>query len=462
MKRSTFLNLSLAALLSLSAMGQQAPAKQAPPAGAPPKPFAVPAKQRFTLPNGLRVTLVPYGSIPKVTVVAAVRAGGLNEGANQVSLSEIAAELLKEGTSSRTAEQIATEAASMGGVLEASSGADQSRVEIDVLSEFGPKAVALVADVLQHPLLPAEDFDRIRKDQVRQVAIDRTRPGTLANERFRKVLYGDHPYSRILPTEAMLNGLTLDDVKKFYEQNYGAARTDLYVAGKFDVAAVKSAITAAFKEWKKGPDPLIDPPKITGKRSLDFIDKPGAPQSTVYIGLPTLDPSNPDYIPMLVTNTLLGGSFGSRITANIREQKGYTYSPNGQVSVRYRDGYWLEVADVTTAVTGPAIKEIFGEVSRLRDEPPSKAELDGIKNYMAGVFVLRNSSRQGLINQLAFVDLHQLGDDYLTNYVQKVYAVTPEQVSATAKKYLDPDKMAIVVVGDPEKAKAQLADYQAK
>jgi zinc protease len=462
MKRSIILNLSLAALLSLSAFGQHAPAKQAPPAGAPPKPFAVPAKQRFTLPNGMRVTLVPYGSIPKVTVVAAIRAGGLNEAANQVSLSEITAELLKEGTTSRTAEQIATEAASMGGALEASSGADQSRVEIDVLSEFGPKAVALIADVVQHPLLPAEDFDRIRKDQVRQVAIDRTRPGTLATERFRKVLYGDHPYSRVLPTEAMLNGLTLGDAKKFYDQNYGAGRTDLYVGGRFDVAAVKSAITAAFKDWKKGPDPLIDPPKITGKRSLDFIDKPGAPQSTVYIGLPTLDPSNPDYIPMLVTNTLLGGSFGSRITANIREQKGYTYSPNGQVSVRYRDGYWVEVADVTTAVTGLAIKEIFGEVSRLRDEPPSKAELDGIKNYMAGVFVLRNSSRQGLINQLAFVDLHQLGDDYLTNYVQKVYAVTPEQVSATAKKYLNPDKMAIVVVGDPEKAKAQLADYQAK
>ena len=231
------------------------------------------------------------------------------------------------------------------------------------------------------------------------------------------------------------------------------------MAGKFDPVAVKKAITAAFSDWKRGPDPLIDIPKPVSKRELDVVDRPGSAQSTLYIGLPAIDPSNPDYIPLQVMDALLGGSFGSRITANIREQKGYTYSPRSQVSVRYRDGYWVEVADVTTAVTGPSIKEILYEIDRLQNAPPSAAELDGIKNYLAGVFVIRNSSRDGVINQLQFVDLHQLGDNYLNTYVQKVHAVTPEQVQEMAKKYVVKEKLTIVVVGDKEKIADQMKPY---
>lgn len=454
--------LSLAALLCMPAFGQEVPKKQAPPPGTAPKPFKVPARERFTLPNGMRVSLVPYGTMPKVVVSARVRAGGLNEAADKVSVAQFVSQIIKEGTKTRTAEQIASEAASMGGVVETGAGADQSTVSIDVLSEFAPQAVALVADVLQNPAFPLADFERIRQDQLRETEIARSRPQTLANERFRKVLYGDHPYSHILSTEAILKSITLDDVKKFYGDNYGAARTDLYIAGKFDSKVVRAAITEAFKGWNRGSGPVINPPKIAGKKSLDFIDRASAAQSTVYMGLPALDPSNPDYLPMIVANALLGGSFGSRVTANIRENKGYTYSPYSFLSVRYRDGYWVQVADVTTTVTGPAIKEIFNEVRRLGSEPPTQAELDGIKNYLSGVFVLQNSSRQGLIGQLAFVDLHGLGDEYLAAYVQKVYAVTPEQATAASKKYIDPDKMAIVVVGDPDKAKTQLVEYQSK
>ena len=193
---------------------------------------------------------------------------------------------------------------------------------------------------------------------------------------------------------------------------------------------------------------------------MDLVDRPGAAQSTLYIGLPTIDPSNADYIPLQVMDSLLGGSFGSRITANIREQKGYTYSPRSQISARYRDAYWAEVADVTTAVTGPSIKEILYEIDRLQKSPPSDAELDGIKNYLAGVFVLRNSSRDGLIGQLQYVDLHQLGDNYLETYVQKVYTLTPQQVQEMAQKYILADKLTIVVVGDKEKVAGQIAPYE--
>ncbi len=433
--------------------------KQTPPPGGPAKPFHLPQLETFSLPNGLQVTMAQFGSIPKVEVSVAVRAGSLNEPASQVWLAELTGRLIKEGTTSRSAEQIAQDAASMGGSITVAVGQDVTRIDSDVLSEFGPKIVTLLADVVMHPLLPESDVPRLKQDLQRKLSIELTQPGMLAQERFVQALYPDHPYGRFLSTEAIINSFSLDDVKKFYENNFGAARTHIYVAGKFDPAAVKKAITDAFSGWKRGPDPLIDIPKPVGKRQLDLVDRPGSAQSTLYIGLPAIDPSNADYIPLQVMNALLGGSFGSRITSNIREQKGYTYSPRSQVSVRYRDGYWVEVADVTTAVTGPSIKEILYEIDRLQKAAPSAAELDGIKNYLAGVFVIRNSSRDGVINQLQFVDLHQLGDKYLDTYVQKVYAVTPQQVQEMAQKYVAPDRFTIVVVGDKEKIAGQVAPY---
>lgn len=462
--RSTFINVICGAVLlsfTMSAAAAQTPAapKQPPPAGGPPKAFHLPVLEKFTLPNGLQVTMAPFGSIPKVQVTVAVRVGSLNEPASQVWLSELTGRLIKEGTTSKTAEQVAQQAASMGGSIDVQVGADMTRIDSDVLSEFAPNIVGLLADVVMHPLLPESDVPRLKQDLQRKLSIQLTQPGMLARERFVETLYPGHPYGRFLSTEATISSFSAGDVKKFYESNFGAARTHIYVAGKFDPTAVKKAVTAAFSDWQRGPDPLIDIPKPVGKRELDIVDRPGAAQSTLYIGLPAIDPSNPDYIPLQVMDSLLGGSFGSRITANIREQKGYTYSPRSQVSVRYRDGYWVEVADVTTAVTGPSIKEILYEIDRLQNAPPSAAELDGIKNYLAGLFVIRNSSRDGVINQLQFVDLHQLGDNYLNTYVQKVYAVTPEQIQEMARKYVVKEKLTIVVVGDKQKIADQTAPY---
>jgi zinc protease len=433
--------------------------KEQPPAGSAPRPFTVPRKETFTLKNGMKVTLVPYGSVPKVTVTAVVRAGNLNETEQQTWLANITGTMLKEGTATRTGAQIAEESARMGGQVTVGVGNDTSSVSADVLSEFGPQAVALVADVLTRPSFPASELARIKADRARQLTIARTQPGALANERFRRLLYPNHPYGRVYPTEAMIAGFTIDDVKKFYADNYGAARTNVYVAGQFDAAAMRRAITSAFEGWSRGSAPLINVPKPVAARALHLINRPNAPQSTLYVGLPAVDPSSPDYIPFVVTNALLGGSFGSRITSNIREAKGYTYSPQSLLSTRYRDAYWVEIADVTTTVTGPSLKEIFYEIERLQKEPPTGEEMQGIKNYLAGIFVIQNSSRQGIIGQLAFLDLHGLGDDYLNTYVQKVLAVTPADVQRAAQKYLSSDRMAIVVVGDKAKIADQLTTY---
>jgi zinc protease len=394
-----------------------------------------------------------------VTVRAVTRTGNLNDPAGKTWLADLTGDLMKEGTATRSGQQISEEAARMGGTLSVSVGDEQTSVGLDVLSEFGADAVALVADVLQRPSLPASELERLKNNLRRNLAIARTQPSQIAFERFRKVLYGEHPFGVVFPTDDALKGYTIEDVRKFYADNYGAQRTAVYVAGVFDAKAMRQAITQAFDKWAKGAPAVENVPKPTSARAVHLINRPGAAQSTIYLGLPVVDPSHKDYIPLVVTDYILGGAFTSRITSNIRENKGYTYSPSSQVSTRFRDAYWVEVADVTTNVTGPSLKEIFFEIERLQKEPPSEAELRGIKNNLAGIFVIQNSSRAGIISQLAFLDLHRLPETYLTNFVQNVINVTPADVQRAAREYLRADRMAVIVVGDEEKIAEQIKPY---
>lgn len=445
--------------LLVGALVLPALAQETPPTGGEPKPFNLPAQTTFTLDNGLKATLVPYGTLPKVTVSLVIQSGNINEEADEVWLADLMGDLLKEGTQTRSASAIAEEAAQMGGDLNVGVGPNQTFVNGDVLSEFGPDLVALIADVIQHPAFPESELDRLKRDRIRQLSIQQSQPGTMALSRFREAMYGDHPYGRIFPTEAMIQGYTVDDVRAFYDANIGAARAHVYVVGRFDQRAMDRAIRDAFSTWKRGAEPMMAEPSPRSERVVHIVDLPGAAQSNVYIGLPVIDPSHPDYVALQVTNALLGGSFGSRITSNIREDKGYTYSPFSQVSSRYRDAYWAEVAAITTAVTGPAIEEIFKEIDHLQNEPPAADELEGIQNYMAGTFVLQNSSRGGIINQLSFLDLHGLDASYLTGYVDNVYAVTPEQVQQMTQQYLRAEDMLIVIAGDKAQIEQQVAPF---
>jgi zinc protease len=453
-KTSLFLTASLVVLAP--AFGQ----KQTPPEGSAPKSFSVPASETYLLPNGLKVTLVPYGIIPKAAVSLAVDAGSMNEGKPHVGVASLTGDLFKEGTVTLTSKQLAEATAQMGSALAVSVGDDQSKFELDVLQEFAPDAVKLLADVVEHPLFPKSELARLKNDAERRIALQLSQPQTIAEIRFRKLIYGDHPYGTVLPTEDDVKKLTLQDVKDYYSSNFGAQRSHLYVAGKFDKSAVKKAIDVSFGGWAKGRARYENVPSPTPHYILDVTDRPGAPQSTLKLGLIVPPANSPDAIPLGVTNALLGGSFNSRITSNIREQKGYTYSPYSQISRLYHDSYWAQNADVTTQFTGASLKEIFGEIERLQKDAPPAPELKGIQSYMSGIFVIQNSNRQALIGQLQFVDFQGLGEDYLKNYVPKVNAVTPADVQKMTQKYIRPQEMVIVVVGDKSKISDQLMPFQ--
>jgi zinc protease len=447
-----------AALLAGAALAQESE-RELPPPGGTPKDFTLPASDSFALDNGLTATLVPFGNVPKATVRVVIRSGNLNDG-EQTWLADLSSDFFLEGTTSRSAEQIAQQAASMGGEINVSVGEDQTTISADVLADFAPAMVELLADVVRNPAFPETELERLKRDRLRQLSVAQTQPQQMAVAEFRKALYGDHPYGRLLPSEEQLAAYTVDDARGFYNRNFGAQRSQVYVAGVFDADATRAAIENAFSDWASGPDVLIDKPEpVSGKVVVDVVDRPGASQSNILLGLPTIAPGHADWVPLQITNSLLGGSYSSRITSNIREDKGYTYSPFSTVSTRYQDAYWVQSAAVTTDVTGAALKEVMYEIENLQENPPSEQELTGIQNYAAGIFVLQNSTRGGILNILTYLELQELPDSYLTDYVSNVYAITPDQVSEIAKTYLREEDMTLAIVGDRSQISEQVEPY---
>ena len=422
--------------------------KQAAPEGGKPKDFNLPPKKAKALPNGLGAVLVQYGETPKVTVSAIVKTGNLHEGPQEIWLADLTGNMLREGAAGMKFETIARKAAGMGGEVTVSVSRTETSVSISVLSEFVPDAIQLVSDVLTRPTLPESEVARLKNDLKRELNVQKSVPQNQASEKFVALVYPNQPYSQMFPTEQMLDSFDIAKVKNFYDSNFGARRTKIYVVGKFAEQPAMQAIEKSFSSWKEGPAvayPKADPAL---KKQTGAVERAGAPQTTILVGLPVIGPSDPDYISLRVANALLGGSFGSRITRNIREDKGYTYSPSGVLQPGVGTAVWYELADVTSEHTTAALKEIEKEIQLLQNEPPPAEELKGIQNYVAGVFVLQNSSQPGIIAQLHFQDLHGLPDDYLSTFVKKVHAVTPQKVSQIVKSHMAAEKMTLVMVGD--------------
>ena len=416
-----------------------------PPANAAPRDFALPQTTTYSLRNGMRVTLVPYGNVPKVLVRGVVRVGNLNDG-DQPYIADLTADLMTQGAGDLDAAGLAERAAGMGGSLGIGVGADRTFLTLDVLSEHVADAIGLMGDVLREPTLPEGELDRLKADLTRNLSVARSQPGTQADEAFGAILYPGHPYAGQLPTDEQVAAYTLDDVARFHRNEFGARRTHLYVVGRYDERQVRRAVRRAFRRWEEGAEPLVLPvPEPETPRTV-LIDRPGAVQSTIRLGLRV--PPEDGQVDLAAADTLLGGYFSSRITRNIREDKGYTYSPYSYVDANKEGAAWAQAADIQIESTGPAVTEILSEIERLRAEAPSDEEAEAIRNYMSGIFVVRLAGRGGVAAQLAYADLHGLGADYLEGYVGKVRALTPEALRAAAEAHLDPAAMSLVVVGD--------------
>jgi len=430
-------------------------AKETPPAGSAPKPFTLTAQRSITLDNGLSVTFVQYGNTPKVTLRLLTETGNVDDG-DKDAVSDLSYQLLLEGSKSRDAKTIAQQAALMGGQLNTAVDTNSSFVEIDVLSEFVGDAAGLLADVVINPNFNDADKTRLVTNFVRDLKVDKSQAQSQAAEAFYQHLFAGHPYGKIYADAAKVEALTLADCQQFVQNHLVASRSHLFISGQFDEAAAEKAVRTAFAGMNAGKGRLLTTVNSSAKPGLVFIPRDKAVQSTIRLGLPVVDPSHPDYVGLDLLNTVIGGSFGSRITRNIREDKGYTYSPGSSVSSRIKAAVWFEQADVTAESTAAALSEIIKEIRLLQSTPPSEQELNNFKNYKGGIYILQNSSRGAIINQLWNLKIHGLPMSYLENYVQNINAITPQQLSELAKKYLNVEQMTLVIVGDAA-AKAQLA-----
>jgi zinc protease len=440
---------------AMIAIPMTAGARETPPPLGTPRAFDLPKKSDWTLPNGLKVTRVPFGSVPKATIYCTISTGRVADGTHP-GLAELATSLMREGAGSRDAAALANAAAEMGGALAIGASVNEVSVSLDVLSEEAPAAIALIADVLLRPRLPASELPRLKTDLIRNLAVERSQAQGIAGEAFAQLLWGHGPYGRPLPTEAEVKAIRAEHIRTFVRREFGARRTHLYIAGQFDANAVDTAIRRAFGGWRAGPEPHTLSPEGIPRRIVRLIDRPGAAQSTIMMGRPAPVVTAPGFTALSVANNLLGGGLLARLNQNLREAKGYTYGVSSDLAPYPTLSAWSLATDVNTPDTAASLHEIVGELRRLRETAPSTEELRLIQNYRVGHFLLSASSRAALLSQLAFIDQQGLPEDWLSGYVARSYAVTPEDTQAAARQVLDPDTMTIVVVGDLGKIKASI------
>ena len=414
-----------------------------------------PLKTRLT--NGLEVILAESHTIPKFHGELFFRSGNAAAIHRAPGLAEITASVVRTGTSKRASRQIEEDLRRLGADLGTSAGADTSAISFAGLSELAEPLLALVNELARDASFPEPEFERERRQKLEEVKLDRTQPGFLAGERLRKVLFGAHPYAQVAPTEQQVAAYKRDDLTATYRDFYTPQNGLLLLVGDFDSAAMLKTLEKTFGGWSgKKPETSATPapPKPRGRR-VYLVHVPGAVQTQILAGVPAITRKHPDWIRLGLTNSLYGGAFNSRLVMNIREDKGYTYSPRSGVNALRQLGYFSVSAAVRNEVVAASLAEIFYEIDKLRALPVPEPELADAQNYLSGIFSMGLATQEGLLSQLATVALNELPDDYLETYRQKVRSLTPADLLATARKYLDSANMQIVVVGDRAQMESQ-------
>jgi zinc protease len=428
-----------------------------PPALGPERPVAWPPRTVRTLANGMQVVLAEQRTFPKIGVELFFRSGNALVSRQSPDVAELTSRVVRTGTVSRASRQIEEDLRRMGASLGAMAGADSSAIAISGLSEFADHLLAMIADLAQHASFLPGEFERERRQRVEELKIERTTPGFLANERFRRILFGDHPYGIISPTEAQLESYNVENLAAFYRENYVPSNALLIAVGDFSSAAMMELIEKTFGSWKSAPAPAFAADLKSGGhgRTVDLVHFPGAVQTEVLIGNLALNRQNPDWHRALLANTIFGGAFNSRLVANIREQKGYTYSPRSGFHALRHAGYFSVHAAVRNDVVAATLTEMFYELDRMRALPVSDAELSDAINYLCGTFSLGIATQDGLLGQMSTVYLDRLPENYLETFRDKIRALKPGDVVAAARRYFDSRNARIVIVGDRAQVEPQ-------
>ena len=423
-------------------------------------PLRLPTYTRTTLSNGLMVFVMPTRRLPLVDFRLLVRAGSVNDPAGQEGLASLTADLLTQGAGSRSARQIAEEIAFVGGSLEANAGTEQLVVTCEVLKKDFGVGLELLRDVTVNPTFPAEEFARKKDEALGAIASQRDDPATVANKELGQFLLGTSPLAHpAIGWEKSMGAITRDDVTRFHAQFVRPDNALLAVVGDVDPHAVKAALEKAFAGWKaNGPRPsdAYDPvPQARGRQVL-IVSKPEVTQTQIRLACMGVPRNHPDYYPITVANTILGGGFTSRLVNEIRVVQGLTYSISSRFGM-FRNAGTFRISTFTKNETlRKTIDETLKVVKTLLDAGPTDEELAKAKRYLTGQFPLGLQAPDNLATQLLDIDFYGLDPKYLETFSDRVNAVIMVDCRRALKSYFCVDDLRILVVSNPEVARMAL------
>jgi zinc protease len=427
------------------------------PALAPEREVRWPHRTKAKLANGLELILVESHTIPKFHGELFFRSGNAAAADRAISLAEITAVMVRTGTAKSSSREIEERLRGLGADLSVSAGQDTSAISFAGLSDRAEPLLQLVNELAREASFPATEFERERRQKLEEVKLERTQPGFLAGERLRGVLFDKHPYSLVSPTEEQVAAYSVEQLQSLYRDFYTPENAILLLVGDFDPAKMRDVVEKVFGNWS-GKKPILQespaPATPIGRR-VYLVHVPGAVQAQILCGCHAITRKHPDWVKLGLTNSLYGGAFNSRLVMNIREDKGYTYSPRSAVNPLRQYGYFSVSAAVRNEVVAASLTEIFYEIDKLRSLAVPGNELLDAQNYLTGVFSMGLATQSGLLSQISTLALNELPDDYLETYRQKVRTLTPGDVLAAARTYFDSANMQIAVVGDRSQIESQ-------
>lgn len=413
---------------------------------------------KFTAPNGMTVLVLEQHFLPIVEIHALIKTGSAQDPPEKAGLANLVASLLDEGTATRSSKQLAEQIDFVGGSLGAKADEDFTTASARTLKKDIDLGFTLLADILQRPAFPKQEFERVRSQILGEIISDNDDPGHVAMKAFHQLVFPNHPYRwPVNGTEETLGKITLADVQAFYAKEYLPNQIILAIVGDVTVEQATALVQTHFGSWKRGMAPLrtVKKPAVIDKKIVQLIEK-DLTQSTIVIGHPGISRTNPDFYAVTVMNHVLGaGGFSSRLMDTIRDKQGLAYGINSHYDARLMPGpFWINL-QTRTETTNQAINGVLAEMKAMREAPVTDQELADAKAFLMGSFPLRLDSTAKLAQVLAQVEFFGLGFDYFSQYPKWIERVTKEDVLRVAKQYLDPQHYALVVVGNIAKAKVR-------
>lgn len=463
-----------AALLAAGCAGitiTATPATKVPPASSISLPInsgmpqiKAPRVQEARLSNGLRVLVVGGQEVPTFTAqLVFPGGGGLYEPVERRGVAGFTAQMLREGSTRRSAKQIAQQLEQLGVTLDAAAPLDSAvaMVTVSGLANRFDAALALTADVVRNPAFRQAELARYASRSVAELALTRARPEFLAQEQLARALYGVHPAGLAAPPASAIAATTQADLARFHQTYYRPDDALLVVVGAVTLEQILPSVRRAFANWKAPSvtKSWLRPVPPPGPRAVHLVDRPGSVQTVIQLGVPGVERTDADYFALVVANEILGGQSSSRLHQNLREKNGYTYGAYSGLTANQIPGYWQIQTPVRTEVTRGALTEIFKELTRMRDERVSVQELAAAQRALIGRFIFSLERPDQVLHYSTTQALYKLPPDYWSRYASSLIAISAEDVQRVARRYFAPERVQLSAVGDGAKIRDVLGEF---